>query len=312
MTFFFLVVGLEARREFDVGELRERRRLAAAGAGRAGRDDRPVGIYLAVNGGGGRGAAAGAWRCRPTPPSPWACSPWSAAVLPTGYAASCSPSRRRRLRRAARHRGRLQPASATLGPLLIAVGVFALVLLALRAAHRPGLVYFLLGRPPGWRCSSRGVDPVVLGLAVGLITWAYTAGARTTSSGRPTCSGVPRAADPRAGPLGEPGAAARRSRRTTACSSSTTRGRSYLDRAAVRPGQRRASRSTATSWRKRLHLPADARHRRRLRGRQAGRRSTGAAWLVTPGQPRPAPPPVGWAAVPERARSPGSASPSPC
>ena len=28
MTFFFLVVGLEARREFDIGALRERRALA--------------------------------------------------------------------------------------------------------------------------------------------------------------------------------------------------------------------------------------------------------------------------------------------
>ena len=28
MTFFFFVVGLEARREFDLGELRERRRVA--------------------------------------------------------------------------------------------------------------------------------------------------------------------------------------------------------------------------------------------------------------------------------------------
>src|SRR3954454_11152568 len=36
MTLFFFVVGLEARREFDMGELRERRRLAlpvAAGLG---------------------------------------------------------------------------------------------------------------------------------------------------------------------------------------------------------------------------------------------------------------------------------------
>jgi Na+/H+ antiporter NhaA len=29
MTFFFLVVGLEAKRELDIGQLRERRRLAA-------------------------------------------------------------------------------------------------------------------------------------------------------------------------------------------------------------------------------------------------------------------------------------------
>ena len=43
MTFFFLVVGLEARREFDLGDLRDRRRfvlpLAAGlvGDGRPGR-----------------------------------------------------------------------------------------------------------------------------------------------------------------------------------------------------------------------------------------------------------------------------------
>src|SRR5689334_6918388 len=38
MTFFFFVVGLEARREFDLGELRDRRRFAlpvAAGLGGA-------------------------------------------------------------------------------------------------------------------------------------------------------------------------------------------------------------------------------------------------------------------------------------
>ena len=37
MTFFFLVMGLEARREFDMGELRERSRLTLpAWLGRAG------------------------------------------------------------------------------------------------------------------------------------------------------------------------------------------------------------------------------------------------------------------------------------
>src|SRR6478609_8349146 len=49
MTFFFFVVGLEARREFDLGELRERRRFAlpllAGVAGMAA----AVGIYVVFN-----------------------------------------------------------------------------------------------------------------------------------------------------------------------------------------------------------------------------------------------------------------------
>ena len=52
MTFFFLVLGLEARREFDLGDFRERRRFvlpmlaSIAGMGTA------VAIYLAFNLGG--------------------------------------------------------------------------------------------------------------------------------------------------------------------------------------------------------------------------------------------------------------------
>ena len=58
MTFFFLVVGLEARREFDLGDLRDRRRMvlpiAAGSLGMA----IPVLIYLAVN---ARGGAPHGW-----------------------------------------------------------------------------------------------------------------------------------------------------------------------------------------------------------------------------------------------------------
>jgi Na+/H+ antiporter NhaA len=51
MTFFFLVVGLEARREFDVGSLRERRRLVLPLMAAVGGMALPVLIYLALNAG---------------------------------------------------------------------------------------------------------------------------------------------------------------------------------------------------------------------------------------------------------------------
>src|SRR5438132_8507394 len=57
MTFFFFVVGLEARREFDMGELRERRRAALPFLAGVGGMALPVLIYLAFN--AGRGSAHG-------------------------------------------------------------------------------------------------------------------------------------------------------------------------------------------------------------------------------------------------------------
>jgi Na+/H+ antiporter NhaA len=51
MTLFFLVVGLEARREFDLGELRERRRLLLPLLAGLGGIVVPVAIFLAVNAG---------------------------------------------------------------------------------------------------------------------------------------------------------------------------------------------------------------------------------------------------------------------
>lgn len=49
MTFFFLVVGLEARREFDLGELRDRRQLVLPLAAGIGGMAVPIAIFLVVN-----------------------------------------------------------------------------------------------------------------------------------------------------------------------------------------------------------------------------------------------------------------------
>ena len=60
MTLFFLVVGLEAKRELDLGELRERRRIVLPAAAAIGGILVPIAIYLAFNAGrsGGHGWGA--------------------------------------------------------------------------------------------------------------------------------------------------------------------------------------------------------------------------------------------------------------
>ena len=52
MTLFFLLIGLEVRREFDMGEFRERRRIAVPVFAALGGMLLPVAIFLAVNPGG--------------------------------------------------------------------------------------------------------------------------------------------------------------------------------------------------------------------------------------------------------------------
>jgi Na+/H+ antiporter NhaA len=51
MAFFFFVVGLEIRREFDMGDLRERRRIATPVLAAIGGTAAPALIYLAFNAG---------------------------------------------------------------------------------------------------------------------------------------------------------------------------------------------------------------------------------------------------------------------
>jgi Na+/H+ antiporter NhaA len=175
MTFFFFVVGLEVRREFDVGELRERRRLAlpvlAALAGMAV----PIAIYLAVNGGGP--AAHG-----------WGVAMSTDTAFALGMLALVGPRFPDRLRGfmltiivvddvvALLVIAVVYSGDVALEPLLISIGIFALTLIALALRIRHSLVYLLLATAAWVALFESGVDPVVLGLAVGLITWAYPAG----------------------------------------------------------------------------------------------------------------------------------------
>jgi Na+/H+ antiporter NhaA len=88
MTLFFLVVGLEARREFDLGDLRERRRFALPFvAGLAGMAI-PVAIYLAVNTGH---ASAHGWGVAMSTDthSRSVCWPCSVATSRIGCGSSC-------------------------------------------------------------------------------------------------------------------------------------------------------------------------------------------------------------------------------
>ena len=176
MTFFFFVVGLEVRREFDVGELRQRSRLALPVAAGLGGMAVPIAIYLAVN--SGSNSAHG-----------WGIAMSTDTAFALGMLALVGPRLPDRLRGfmltivvvddvvallviAVAYSG-----SVALEPLLIATAVFglALVVRAAGVVHH-GAVYFLLAAVSWVALFESGVDPVVLGLAVGLVTWAYPAG----------------------------------------------------------------------------------------------------------------------------------------
>ena len=177
MTFFFFVIGLEARREFDLGELRERRRTALPLAAGIGGMVVPIAIYLAFNAGG---SAAHAWGTAMSTDTAFALGllalvgarfPFrlrafmltfsvvddvaALAVIATAYASGVDG-----------------------WALLEALGIYAVVVLLARARVTRAPVYTVLG-VAGWiALSHSGVDPIVIGLAMGLLTWAAPA-ART-------------------------------------------------------------------------------------------------------------------------------------
>ena len=174
MTFFFLVVGLEARREFDLGELRERNRLALpVMAGLSGML-LPLGIYLAVN--AGRPSMHG-----------WGTTMSTDTAFALGVLALVGRGLPTLVRTylltvsvvddlaglgviAFAYSGRIQVAA-----LLAGIGFLAVVLVLRWRGVRYGPVYFLVGLAAWVAVFKSGVDPISVGLVCGLLTDAYPA-----------------------------------------------------------------------------------------------------------------------------------------
>jgi hypothetical protein len=172
MTFFFFVVGLEARREFDLGELRQRRRVALPVLAGIGGMTVPVVIFLALN--TGRDSAAG-----------WGVTMSTDTAFALGLLALVARGLPDRVRIflltvvvvddlvALLVIATVYSGPIALRPLLLALGLFGSMLLLRLVRVRFGLLYFLLGVAAWVALQSSGIEPVVLGLAVGLLTSAY-------------------------------------------------------------------------------------------------------------------------------------------
>jgi Na+/H+ antiporter NhaA len=172
MTFFFLVVGLEAKRELDLGALRERRLIVVPLGAALGGMALAVGVFLVFNAGGG--GAHG-----------WGAAMSTDTAFALGVLALVAPG-------GTRLRVRLLTVAVfdDLVALLVIATVYTeevdpvalIVAILLFAALFP-----LRYAPAGWRgpaaallgvgvwfaLHEAGIDPLVTGLAVGLITGAY-------------------------------------------------------------------------------------------------------------------------------------------
>ncbi|HTK65827.1 MAG TPA: Na+/H+ antiporter NhaA [Pseudonocardia sp.] len=177
MTLFFFVVGLEARREFDMGELRERTRVIAPVLAGVGGMIGAVALYLLVA--GGDPAARG-----------WGVAMSTDTAFALGTLALVGPRFPERLRSfllavvviddivalvviATVYTERL-----AVVPLVVAIGLFAVIIAAARLRLSYGWMSFVLAVAAWVSLSRSGVDPLVIGLAMGLYAFAAPA-ART-------------------------------------------------------------------------------------------------------------------------------------
>jgi Na+/H+ antiporter NhaA len=173
MAFFFLVVGLEARREVDLGDLRDRRRLLLPIATGFIAMVIPIGIYLAINAGSGD------------------LDGWGVAMsTDTALALGALSLLARRLPERIRVFlltmfvvddivaliviAVFYTDQVSVMPLVTAVLAFVVLLLVKRAGVDQPAIYALLGVTVWAALLGSGIDPVVAGLAIGLTATAYT------------------------------------------------------------------------------------------------------------------------------------------
>ena len=172
MTFFFFVVGLEARREFDLGELRERRRFVLPLLAALGGILVPIAIYLSFN--AGQSTAHG-----------WGVAMSTDTAFALGLLALVGPRFPARLRAfmltvavvddivaliviAVFYSDDIEPRA-----LLVGIAIFSALLVARAAGVRNGILCLAVGTAVWVAVLKSGVDPIVVGLVFGLITFAY-------------------------------------------------------------------------------------------------------------------------------------------
>jgi Na+/H+ antiporter NhaA len=177
MSFFFLVAGLEARREYDMGELRDRRRLALPVVVALGGIVVPILLYLAIN--AGRPSASG-----------WGTAMSTDTAFALGLLALVGRGVPDRVRTYLLTFAIVDDVAGIIvialvysshldgTALAIGLAVLGAVVVARWRGVRNGPVYFLLALVAWIAFFKSGVDPVVVGLAMGLLALAYPA-ART-------------------------------------------------------------------------------------------------------------------------------------
>ncbi len=173
MTFFFLVVGVEARREFDLGELRERRRVALPLLAGLGGMLLPIAVYLLIN--SGRHSAHG-----------WGIAMSTDTAFALGLLVLVGRNLPERVRTflltvmvvddvaSLAVIAVFYSASVQVLPLVIGLLVVVVAYVCSRQGLRRGVAYAALGVVAWVALEMSGVDPVVVGLIFGLLTLAYT------------------------------------------------------------------------------------------------------------------------------------------